>query len=58
MKSKISDINNLNVFKKNSKNNNMNAFKSKTINITRLSNPSSREKSHEKNLNKNQNICF
>jgi len=50
MKSKISDINNLNVFKKNSKNNNMNAFKSKTINITRLSNPSSREKSHEKNL--------
>ena len=47
--SKISEINNLNVFKKNRKNN-MNTFKSKTINITRVSNPSSKEKSREKNI--------
>ena len=48
-KLKNSDNNILNVFKKNSKKNN-NAFKSRTINITRISNPSSKEKSREKNL--------
>lgn len=28
----------------------MNAFKSKTINITRVNNPSARQKIHEKNI--------
>jgi len=48
-KLKNSDNNIFNVFKINSKKNN-NAFKSRTINITRTSNPSSKEKSREKNL--------
>ena len=38
------------MLKKNSKKNNMNTFKSRTINITRNSNPSSKEKSREKNI--------
>ena len=44
------EINILNVFKNNSKKNNLNTFKSRTINITRISNPSSKEKSREKNI--------
>ena len=48
------DNNTVNLFKKNSKKNIMNKimnnFKSKTINITRVRNPSSKIKDNEKNI--------